>query len=334
MELKPISHTELEALHRCEQVIELGQKTFVEVGNALAEIKEGKYYRGDYDTFDAYCKERWGFERRHAYRSIEAAKVVENVSRGTQSKHTPLPKNERQARPLTDLPPEKQAPAWQDAVDTAKKRGKPVTGRAVQDAVKRHKEPTEPPEEPKAQTKEEAPEAQGEEGAIDVKLFYQAPLSSPDETNPVASILFVLADGRWRGWDFFDLTLLRRDRKIAAWINESPSQKERNKRHVFYLTEDGAHIAGCSGEHAIKVTLNALVWLGFLETDGDGEKQRFRLLPLREARKPNAACRRGGLGQGVDRGNEAIDVLKRIPKKDALRKRGFQIVADWIKHNK
>jgi hypothetical protein len=39
-------------------------------------------------------------------------------------------------------------------------------------------------------------------------------------------------------------------------------------------------------------------------------------------------------GVGVARANEAIDCLKRIPKNDALRKRGFQIVTDWIRHNK
>jgi len=39
-------------------------------------------------------------------------------------------------------------------------------------------------------------------------------------------------------------------------------------------------------------------------------------------------------GMGVARANEAIDCLKRIPKNDRLRKRGFQIVTDWIRHNK
>ncbi len=38
-------------------------------------------------------------------------------------------------------------------------------------------------------------------------------------------------------------------------------------------------------------------------------------------------------GVGVIRANEAINSLSRIPKNDALRKRGFQIVTDWIKHN-
>lgn len=39
-------------------------------------------------------------------------------------------------------------------------------------------------------------------------------------------------------------------------------------------------------------------------------------------------------GVGVIRANEAINCLIRIPKNDQLRKRGFQIVTDWIKANK
>src|SRR5262245_52912883 len=36
---------------------------------------------------------------------------------------------------------------------------------------------------------------------------------------------------------------------------------------------------------------------------------------------------------GVTHANYAINALIRIPKDDALRERGFQIVADWIKSN-
>lgn len=39
-------------------------------------------------------------------------------------------------------------------------------------------------------------------------------------------------------------------------------------------------------------------------------------------------------GVGVRHANEAIDCLKKIPKGDGLRKRGFQIVSDWMKANK
>lgn len=38
-------------------------------------------------------------------------------------------------------------------------------------------------------------------------------------------------------------------------------------------------------------------------------------------------------GVGIIRANEAINSLTRIPKNDALRKRGFQLVMDWIRHN-
>ena len=40
------------------------------------------------------------------------------------------------------------------------------------------------------------------------------------------------------------------------------------------------------------------------------------------------------LGVGVERAHEAIACLKRIPAGDALRKRAFEIVSDWMKHNK
>ncbi len=38
-------------------------------------------------------------------------------------------------------------------------------------------------------------------------------------------------------------------------------------------------------------------------------------------------------GVGVERAHEAINILSRIPKNDLLRKRGFQIVADWLRAN-
>lgn len=39
-------------------------------------------------------------------------------------------------------------------------------------------------------------------------------------------------------------------------------------------------------------------------------------------------------GKGVALAHEAISCLTRIPKNDALRSRGFQIVTDWIRRNK
>lgn len=42
----------------------------------------------------------------------------------------------------------------------------------------------------------------------------------------------------------------------------------------------------------------------------------------------------GVRGVGIEKAHEAIACLKKIPKRDALRNRGLQVVMDWIKHNK
>jgi N6-adenosine-specific RNA methylase IME4 len=102
-------------LQECESVIERGLNTFVDVGNVLLEIRDSKLYRESYGTFEDYCRERWGWERRHAYRLMDAAKVFDNVSQGTQI----IPTSERQARPLTALEPEEQIEAWQRVIEKA-----------------------------------------------------------------------------------------------------------------------------------------------------------------------------------------------------------------------
>lgn len=109
-----LSTTEVERLSALETTIEHGLQTFVEVGNALMEIRDGRLYRAEYGTFDEYSHERWGMSKTHANRFIEAAQVVENL--------TPMgviPSNERQARTLTKLTPQLQRTVWPIIVDTA-----------------------------------------------------------------------------------------------------------------------------------------------------------------------------------------------------------------------
>ena len=124
-----------QSLAHYEAIIERGLKTFVEVGNALLAIREGKLYRQKYayKTFDEYCQKRWGFVRRQADRLISAAEVIDNLRPvGLIS-----PQTERQARPLTQLEPEQQREVWQKVVDTAPiVNGEPkITGAHVQCVV-------------------------------------------------------------------------------------------------------------------------------------------------------------------------------------------------------
>lgn len=67
-----LSPTESTRLQKCEAVIEKGLQTFIEVGNALLEIRDSRLYRQDYGTFEDYCRKRWKISRAHAYRLIEA----------------------------------------------------------------------------------------------------------------------------------------------------------------------------------------------------------------------------------------------------------------------
>jgi site-specific DNA-methyltransferase (adenine-specific) len=92
----------LQALERSrlaelEQVVERGLDTFMEVGLALREIRDGRLYRETYSTFERYLDERWGMGRAHGYRLIEGARVAELVSPMGD-----IP-NERQARELVPL---------------------------------------------------------------------------------------------------------------------------------------------------------------------------------------------------------------------------------------
>lgn len=105
---------EAQSLTHHEGVIERGLETFMDVGRALLAIRAGRLYRAKHGTFEAYCRERWGMERAHAYRLIDGAQVVDRLSPIGDT-----PATESQARPLTKLPADQQADAWQEAVATA-----------------------------------------------------------------------------------------------------------------------------------------------------------------------------------------------------------------------
>jgi hypothetical protein len=114
-DIEIISEAEAQELRRLETTVERGLRAFWEIGQALRQIQDQRLYRQDYKNFEEYCITRWEMSRRSAYQLIEAASVYENVRHGAHF----LPANERQTRPLTILPPEKQREAWNKAVSTA-----------------------------------------------------------------------------------------------------------------------------------------------------------------------------------------------------------------------
>lgn len=123
-------------LVECEETIEQGIQTFVEVGQALMRIRNGKLYRAaGFKTFEDYCKRRWSFTRQYASLVIDAAEAARNLKMSTMVDI--LPASERQARPLTRLGPPQQREAWENAVTSA--GGAQPTGRQVEAAARQFK---------------------------------------------------------------------------------------------------------------------------------------------------------------------------------------------------
>ncbi len=109
-------------LARYEEVIDRsrGKVTFVEVGRALLAVRDGRLYRAEYGTFEAYCDQRWGMSDSRARQLCIAAETVTTVTvDGGQ-----LPANEAQARALAMVPERERAEVWHEAVQRS--HGKPT----------------------------------------------------------------------------------------------------------------------------------------------------------------------------------------------------------------
>ena len=124
-----LSIAESKRLAELEKVIARGKQTFVDVGFALAEIRDLRLYKREYSSFQEYCREKWGWTKQHAYRLIEAAPVAKGNTCVT---------NLRQASELAKVDPEQRAGVVQAIID----EGKPVTAAAI----RRHLPP--PPMQP------------------------------------------------------------------------------------------------------------------------------------------------------------------------------------------
>jgi hypothetical protein len=123
-----LTPTEANCLLVLESTIETGKKAFEAVGIALASIRDDRLYRQTHDTFEDYCRDKWGWSRQRAHQLIDAASLSTIVDNG--------PANEGQARPLTKLDtPEQQVAAWELAGDIAADENKPVTAKHVERAA-------------------------------------------------------------------------------------------------------------------------------------------------------------------------------------------------------
>jgi len=128
-----VSNIELAAqLDAAEEIIERGMKSFVEVGTALMQIRDERLYRETHGSFEGYCRDRWSFERAHAYRLIDASAVAIELSPIGD-----IP-NESIARNLLAIKePSRRRAVWKRITDRCRENGLKPTARLVNETVGR-----------------------------------------------------------------------------------------------------------------------------------------------------------------------------------------------------
>ena len=130
--LVPLNGEERKGLKRCEEAIRAGLGQFIEVGTALMEIRDSKLYRETHGTFEEYANSVLSLTRPQAYRLIDSAQVVHDLS--PIGDILRLPTNEAQARELVRIKdPEERIAAWRTVVETAGEA--PLTAKLVRETL-------------------------------------------------------------------------------------------------------------------------------------------------------------------------------------------------------
>ena len=101
-------------LAELEAIVERGQKTFLEVGRALREIRDGRLYKKNYSTFEEYCQRRWGMGRSAAYAYMEAEEYVASLPEFVHDRGQNFTKNQAltAARGGMDVHYSSETPEW------------------------------------------------------------------------------------------------------------------------------------------------------------------------------------------------------------------------------
>lgn len=75
--LTTLTTAQTSRLYSLEEKIEKGRATYLQVGTALAEIREKRLYKATHATWEAYCRGRWKFSTQHCGRLMAAASFAE-----------------------------------------------------------------------------------------------------------------------------------------------------------------------------------------------------------------------------------------------------------------
>ena len=123
---------EQERFHELEIIIEEGREAWYNVGCAIWEIRERKLYKPDYKTFEEYCKERWGWSRRHCDQVASASRIIQLLP--DAKTRTAVPISRAAATELGKVP-EEERPAVIAEASKATPKGKTISSMAIRSAT-------------------------------------------------------------------------------------------------------------------------------------------------------------------------------------------------------
>ena len=112
-----LTNTDTTRLRECEDKIDRSLRSFVDIGDALLEIRESRLYRDEHTTFERYCQERWNITKSRANQLISASRLVQNLESSDSA--GVLPSSESVARELQRVEGTRVGDVWNRVVETA-----------------------------------------------------------------------------------------------------------------------------------------------------------------------------------------------------------------------
>lgn len=121
-----ITLEESKRLLELEKTVTAGLQSWIEVGEALIEIRDSRLYRVEASTFEEYCQIKFKMSDRHARSLMSGAPVARKIG-------SVLPLSQRAAVELVKVSEEKRQEIFEKAAETAK--GSVPTAREIKQVV-------------------------------------------------------------------------------------------------------------------------------------------------------------------------------------------------------
>lgn len=115
------------------RMVKAESPALMRIARCLVELEALEVYKQSHKTFAAFVAEELGFERAHAYRLLNAAKVEANLS--PIGDKIAKPQTESQYREVAKAPPEKQAEVVKKVAERAAEENRKPTAKDYKQVV-------------------------------------------------------------------------------------------------------------------------------------------------------------------------------------------------------